>query len=552
MATLYKDPRSGTYVIQFFDHEGIRRTLRTGVTDRQGAEHIRWHIDNLLAARRAAIPLPAATAEWLGRIDAQFRAKLETLGLAEPRAERRVPTLGQLIDEFIEYQKPRVKAPTLDVLHYVVKRLLTCLPENTPIDQITPADADRAYQVFKAQLAQSTANKHISIVRSIFNFACEREYIAKNPFRHIRGLQAIGDSKRRQYIPTKQVRQLLEKIPDPELQLVIVLARWCGLRIPSEIQELRWRDILWKKNRIIVRSPKTEHHAGKGIRMPRLFGIVRRYLKALRRLRPDAGPDDHVFRPAVRCNPLWLIHLWCRRLGIKPWSKFFTNLRASCATDLIERYPNHVCLAWLGHTERVADTHYRMVTENYYRRSSKLTARKRKTTLRSADVELMQRALHQGRPGASIECTDQVGGSENCPENTPDRQSWTLVDKCPGVYRVQLKRLVGRFGLPQPLQGSARTGVERTPVGTESEVQSAIAVNVVSGDAHVVWFRAASQDVVHFPVRVFEPDHPLRVHHDDIQSLVAINVGKQDGVADLQGTVDLLNFELQRRRERFC
>jgi hypothetical protein len=110
MASLYKDPRSGTYVIQFFDHEGIRRTLRTGVTDRQGAEHIRWHIDNLLAAKRAAIPLPAATAEWLGRIDAQFRAKLETLGLVEPRAERRVPTLGQLIDEFIEYQKPRVKA----------------------------------------------------------------------------------------------------------------------------------------------------------------------------------------------------------------------------------------------------------------------------------------------------------------------------------------------------------------------------------------------------------------------------------------------------------
>jgi hypothetical protein len=81
MATLYKDPRSGTYVIQFFDHEGIRRTLRTGVTDRQGAEHIRLHVDNLLASKRAAIPLPAATAEWLGRIDAQFRGKLEALGL---------------------------------------------------------------------------------------------------------------------------------------------------------------------------------------------------------------------------------------------------------------------------------------------------------------------------------------------------------------------------------------------------------------------------------------------------------------------------------------
>jgi len=53
MASLYKDPRSGIYVIQFFDLTGIRRTLRTGVTDRQGAEHIRLHVDNLLAAKRA-------------------------------------------------------------------------------------------------------------------------------------------------------------------------------------------------------------------------------------------------------------------------------------------------------------------------------------------------------------------------------------------------------------------------------------------------------------------------------------------------------------------
>jgi integrase len=416
MATLYKDPRSGTYVIQFFDHEGIRRTLRTGVTDRQGAEHIRLHVDNLLAAKRAAIPLPTATADWLGRIDAQFRAKLETLGLVEPRAERRVPTLGQLINEFVEHQKPRVKPQTLAMLHNVVRRLLTCLPADRPIDQIAPTDADKVYQECRSQLAQSTANKHVAIVRSIFNFACEREYIAKNPFRHIRGLQVIGDTKRKQYITTDEVRQLLEKIPDPELQLVIVLARWCGLRIPSEIRELRWRDILWKKNRIIVRSPKTEHHAGKGIRTPKLFPIVRRYLKALRRLRPDAGPDDHVFRPAMRCNPHWLANFQCRKLGIKLWPKFFTNLRASCATDLRDHYPSQVCLAWLGHTERIATTHYLMVKESYYRRHGKLTARKRKATLRSGDVRLMQRALQHTRLSTSMECTDQVSDSENCPE----------------------------------------------------------------------------------------------------------------------------------------
>jgi integrase len=310
------------------------------------------------------------------------------------------------------------------------RRLLACLPADTPIDKLTPEDADRVYQEFRSQSAQSTANRYIAAVRSIFNFACEREYITKNPFRHIRGLRVIGDSKRELYVPREQVRQLLDKIPDPELQLVIALARWCGLRIPSEIQELRLRDVLWKKNRIVVRSPKTEHHAGKGIRMPRLFGIVRRYLKAVRKLRPEAEPDDHVFRSAVRLNPHWLPNRQCRKLGIKPWPKFFTNLRASCATDLSEDYPSHVWEAWLGHTERVANAHCRMVTKDYYRRSGKLAAKRRREILQSGYVLLMQGALQHTRSLASIQCTDQVTDSGNCPEITLPRRSCALVYEC--------------------------------------------------------------------------------------------------------------------------
>jgi integrase len=338
--------------------------------------------------------------------------------------------LGELIDEFLENRKAQVKPQTLEVLHQVIRRLLTCLQTDTPIDQITPADADKVHQVFKNQLAKSTANKHVALVRPIFNFACEREYITKNPFRHIKGLRVIGDSNRKLYIPAKRVRQLLEKIPDIELQAVIVLARYCGLRMPSEIRALRWRDVLWDKNRIVIRSPKTEHHTVGDVRTPRLFGIVRRYLEAVHQLRPDAEPDDYVFRSAVRSNPYWLIYRYCRRQGLKLWPKFFDNLRLSCDIDLSDLVPSHVCEAWLGHTERVANTHYRLVTEDYYyRRLSKLTTKKRKAALRSGNVRLMQKALHHTRLGASMEHTDLVSNAENCLENTLDRQSYTLVDR---------------------------------------------------------------------------------------------------------------------------
>jgi integrase len=243
----------------------------------------------------------------------------------EPRAERRVPTLGQLIDEFIEYQKPRVKAADAECCITHVRRLLTCLPADTPIDQIAPGDADKVYQEFKASWRSQRQTSTCCNSAVYFQLRLRAGVHRQKPIQAHSRVAGYRRQQAKAIHPDKQVRQLLDKIPDPELQLVIVLARWCGLRIPSEIRELRWRDVLWDKNRIIVRSPKTEHHAGKGIRTPKLFPIVRRYLKALRRLRPDAKPDDYVFRYCeyeTMCIG-WCI-AYCRKSGHKTLAKTFS------------------------------------------------------------------------------------------------------------------------------------------------------------------------------------------------------------------------------------
>ena len=70
------------------------------------------------------------------------------------------------------------------------------------------------------------------------------------------------------------------------------------------------------------------------------------------------------------------------RAGIILWEKPFQNMRASCATDLIEIYPSHVCEAWLGHTGAVADRHYRQVTEKHFQKA----AQRRGTENRGVDV----------------------------------------------------------------------------------------------------------------------------------------------------------------------
>ena len=46
------------------------------------------------------------------------------------------------------------------------------------------------------------------------------------------------------------------------LPLIFALSRFAGLRCPSEHLALRWSDINWERSRMIVQSPKTEHHEG--------------------------------------------------------------------------------------------------------------------------------------------------------------------------------------------------------------------------------------------------------------------------------------------------
>jgi hypothetical protein len=54
------------------------------------------------------------------------------------------------------------------------------------------------------------------------------------------------------------------------------------------------------------------------------------------------------------------------RAGHKPWPRLFQNLRASCATDWVERYPNHVTAKWLGHSPMIAATHYLQTRERHF------------------------------------------------------------------------------------------------------------------------------------------------------------------------------------------
>ena len=55
--------------------------------------------------------------------------------------------------------------------------------------------------------------------------------------------------------------------------------------------------------------------------------------------------------------------------GLSPWEKTFVNLRASCRTDLPDRFPDHCVNTWLGHSSRVAQRHYLQTTDAHWQRA---------------------------------------------------------------------------------------------------------------------------------------------------------------------------------------
>ena len=130
---------------------------------------------------------------------------------------------------------------------------------------------------------------------------------------------------------------------------------------------------------MIVTSPKTEHHPGKGTRVVPLFPELREILLDVFEAAPDGAVFvvDPKYRRAANKVTGWgnanlrtTFLKIIRRAGMVPWDKPFQNLRASRETELLESYPIKTVTAWLGNSPKVALKHYAMVTPEHWARAT--------------------------------------------------------------------------------------------------------------------------------------------------------------------------------------
>lgn len=349
--------------------QGRRKTLSldSGYSDSQ-ARRVQTHLEAIAESLNRGLLLPPQEVAWTESLTGTLRSKIASLGLI-PKSYR--VTNREIWTLYLDTHT-EIKDSTAKSYGVVRRRFLKYFGEEGNPDDLTVAQA-QAWK--KEQLASgyATASVAASIqrTRTIFSWGVKERYLRRNIFSDVpRG--SFENPDRLRFISPEETARILDACPDQNWRVLIALARWGGLRNPSETLLVRWQDINWSRNRFLVHSPKTAGKAGHETRLVPLFPELRRELD---RSWDQAGEGEVyvVGSGSARQSGASLRKRFFEivfQAGLEPWPRIFHNLRASRSNELFSRYPWYIASAWLGQTAGVATRHYLQALDCYFDEAS--------------------------------------------------------------------------------------------------------------------------------------------------------------------------------------
>ncbi len=364
MASISNDP-NGRRRIQFVGADGKRRAIRLGKVSQRQALAFKVKIEDLIAAKIASHTPSDETSRWLVALDDATYNKLQRVGLVPRRGSA---TLAAFTRSYID-GRADIKPSTRINMQRARSYLLEHFDETALMRDITEGDAEDFQQhMVRSGRADNTIRKAVGRIRQFFNAAKRRGLVESNPF-DILPASVKTNHERFFFVKRDMIDRILTHCPDHEWRLIVLLARYGGLRCPSEVLSLQWTDVNWEHNRLRIPSPKTEHHEGGASRTIPLFPELRpALLEAFGEA--EEGSDYVITRYRERnANLRTQFNRIIRRAGYEPWPKLFQNLRSTRETELAEHFPLHVVTAWIGNSELVAAKHYLQLTDDHFIRA---------------------------------------------------------------------------------------------------------------------------------------------------------------------------------------
>ena len=344
-----------------------RRTIRLGDISAAIANEAKRRIEALETAKVTGTSVDRPTAAWVSSVSDLIHERLARVGLVEPRksskseAARQATRLGEHIDRYIS-SRSNLKPNTLRNYDTTKRLLLEHFGKGRHIDEITAGDARDYKEWLRGRYAPATVSREVKRARQFFEYACDHRVIGENPFKRIKA-GAQTNRKRKEFVDHDRIGRVLEACPTNAERLLVVLARYAGLRIPSELERLTWDKIDWDRGRMTIEVPKKEHLDGHETRVIPIFAEVEPYLRQAF----DEAPVGSLYVVPQKYheegNAYAAVVRAIEKASVKRWQKLFVNMRASRETELNLHYPAHVVCEWIGNSQAVADAHYNMVTD---------------------------------------------------------------------------------------------------------------------------------------------------------------------------------------------
>ena len=367
MASIAKDP-NGFKRILFVDRDGKRQTIRLGKCSLRNAEAVKVRVEALAASLAYSHPPDDETLRWAAGLNATLAKRLAKVGLI-PKREK--VTLGPFLDRYVE-SRSDVKGSTKVIYGHTIRNLKDYFGDDKDLRQITEGDAVEWSRWLASEqgLSPQTVRRRCGLAKQYFGHAVKKRIIDRDPFAELKAATG-GNPEKFCFITQETTDQIIAACPDAQWQAIIALARYGGLRCPSEILTLTWDRVYWdrvklpKKWRIKVYSPKTEHHEGGAFREIPLFTELWPYLNELWEQR-EPGENRVITRYEYNgrnTNLRTQFQKIIRRAGVEPWPKLWQNLRSSRETELTKEHGLHNACGWIGNTPQVAREHYLQTTD---------------------------------------------------------------------------------------------------------------------------------------------------------------------------------------------
>lgn len=351
------------YRIQF-RIDGHPQSVSLGKLRKPDAETVQIHINRLIQIQRGVASPTTADLEWIARQSPAMTRRLVATGLLSDRKDD-ASSFVEAIDNYTSTMRTW-SASTVTAWKTHRQRVFLYFA-NRPFRLITVGDARDFKQFLLAEpiaLSENSARKTTSCCAQVFKWLIDHERATRNPFK---GLPTtISKAVKREYVSAETVCRVIDYCPTSEWKSMFALARFAGLRCPSESFLAKWSSVDWERGTMLIESPKK-----KDTRLIPLFPALRHYLSQHWNELPP-GASDWIL-PTLR-ETSGSLHAPAAKIIVRSkqliWPRLFHNMRSSCETDLTDRHGlAHAC-HWLGNSTTIAAKHYIQTTEKHRREAS--------------------------------------------------------------------------------------------------------------------------------------------------------------------------------------